>query len=280
MNSSKTINVDFLLTQPRTLLLDAYGVLVDEQGALKGAIDFINKLNQSHKPYFILTNSASDLPTRMAEKFQARGLAIDAQRIISAGLLLSDYVQQHQLQGAKALVLGTQGSQAYAQQAGLELATPEQDAHLIIIADQAGFPLLDHLDAALNLMITHFDRQQALHLILCNPDLLYPHSGGRFGLTSGALAAMLEAVIQQRYGQQQAGFVRLGKPYAPIFQAAAQRAATRELLMVGDQLSTDILGAKNFGIPAVLVKTGLGQQAWQTAQVQPDYVLAGLSPNQ
>jgi len=276
MNTGKTIDVQFLLEQPRVLLLDAYGVLVDEQGALSGAIGFIEKLNQSNKPYFILTNSASDLPTSMAAKFQARGLIIDMQRIISSGLLLSDYVQQHQLQGKNALVLGTTGSKAYAQQAGLNVVEPKHDVQVIVIADQAGFPLLDTMDTALNLILQHFDQQQPLHLILCNPDLLYPHSNGCFGLTSGALAVMLEVVIKQRYGEQQAGFVRLGKPYAPIFQAAAQRAGTQELLMVGDQLNTDIRGAKQFGIPAVLVQTGLGQQAWQTAEIQPDYLLADL----
>ena len=47
-------------------LLDAYGELVRGGGALPGAVEFIEWLNRSGKPYFILTNNVAKLPATAA----------------------------------------------------------------------------------------------------------------------------------------------------------------------------------------------------------------------
>ena len=76
-------------------------------------------------------------------------------------------------------------------------------------------------------------------------------------------------------GRDDLRFTRLGKPNAPIFQEALRQAGTTDVVMVGDQLGTDILGANRLGIPSALVTTGLSslddcetQQIWPTLVVQ------------
>jgi len=97
----------------------------------------------------------------------------------------------------------------------------------------------------------------------------------QYGLTSGALAAMLEAVIQEHYPEQPIQFERLGKPHSPLFAAAARKTGGK-MVMLGDQLSTDILGAQRFGIPAALVMSGLARELTKTATTIPDYVIESL----
>jgi ribonucleotide monophosphatase NagD (HAD superfamily) len=46
--------------------------------------------------------------------------------------------------------------------------------------------------------------------------------------------------------------------------------------MLGDQLATDILGAKRFGIDAALVQTGLAREFQVDAKIVPDYILPSL----
>ena len=79
------------------LLLDAYGVLVNADGALPGAVAFIDGLNQSDHPYYILTNDASRLPATCAARYNALGVPIPAERVITSGSLIAGYFRQHDL---------------------------------------------------------------------------------------------------------------------------------------------------------------------------------------
>ncbi len=262
------------------LLLDAYGVLVDESRALPHAPALIAHLNESQKPYYVLTNSASQLPDTMAGGFRARGLPIPPGRIIASGQLLGPYFEKHDLQGRCCLVLGTEDSQQYVRMAGGEVVAPaaENDAEVVVIADQVGFPIPEALDETLSIVLRRLDERQPLHLLLCNPDLLYPKAPGRFGFTAGGLAAMFEAVLRERYVGRDVGFVRLGKPYGPIFDEAVRRAGTRNLVMVGDSLVTDILGAHRAGLDSALVDSGLASLRlgmWTHGPV-PTYILRSL----
>ena len=66
--------------------------------------------------------------------------------------------------------------------------------------------------------------------------------------------------------------------HAPMFEEAVRRAGTREMVMVGDQLATDILGAQSSGIHSALLDEGLARAAshgWPQ-EIAPNYLLASL----
>ncbi|MGF1613255.1 MAG: HAD-IIA family hydrolase [Gammaproteobacteria bacterium] len=280
-SSALEIDMASLIQRYPCLLLDAYGVLLDKAGPLPGAGALIQYLNATGKPYYVLSNTASTLPQRMAQSLEDIGLPVPPQRLITSGLLLSPYFQRYGLVGGGCIVLGTEDSVAYVTQAGGTVVSPDtrEPVDAVIIADQAGFPLLEALDDTLSVVLREFDRQAPLHLVLCNPDLIYPRSPGRFGFTAGGFAAMFESVLRERYPEQSHGFVRLGKPFQMMFEEAVVRAGTRDLVMIGDQLATDILGANRFGIDSVLVSTGLGSAARKIRRkggILPNYVLSSL----
>ncbi|MCU0936673.1 MAG: HAD hydrolase-like protein [Gammaproteobacteria bacterium] len=280
MKISPPVPTDVRALQARYsgLLLDAYGVLVDESGALPGANALIERMNYAGKAYFVLTNSASHLPETMSEMLGRRGVPVPAERIVSAGSLLGPHLAAQGLTGRRCFVLGTPDAFRYAERAGgLPVEPgPAADAEILLIADQAGFPLPEGLDYAVTLCLRRLDAGLPLHLVLCNPDLLYPKAPGQFGITAGALAAVIEAVLTERYPGVGHRFARLGKPYAPIFEEAARRAGTRNLVMIGDQLATDILGARRFGIDSALVASGLAPPAYPSPDMTPTWWLAGL----
>ncbi len=260
------------------LLLDAYGVLVDESGALPGAAALIERLNRAGKAYFILTNSASHLPETMAEMLGRRGIPVPAERVVSAGSLLGPHLVAQGLTGRRCFVLGTPDAFRYAERAGSVPVEPgpAADAEVLLIADQAGFPLPEGLDYAVTLCLRRLDAGLPLHLVLCNPDLLYPKAPGQFGITAGSLAAVIEAVLAERYPGAGHRFARLGKPYAPIFEEAIRRAGTRDLVMIGDQLATDIRGARGVGIDSALVASGLAPPDYPSPDMIPTWRLPGL----
>jgi ribonucleotide monophosphatase NagD (HAD superfamily) len=49
------------------------------------------------------------------------------------------------------------------------------------------------------------------------------------------------------------------------------------VLMVGDRVSTDIVGARRAGIPSVLVKTGEFKASDLRGDVQPDYMVNAIN---
>jgi ribonucleotide monophosphatase NagD (HAD superfamily) len=68
---------------------------------------------------------------------------------------------------------------------------------------------------------------------------------------------MLEAALTLRFGASAPRFTPLGKPQPGLFAEAARRAGTRRLVMLGDQLETDVRGAAAFGIDSVWVGGGV-----------------------
>jgi HAD superfamily hydrolase (TIGR01450 family) len=262
MDKLPQITIEKLIDQYEVLLLDAYGVLVHSSGILAGAVELIAKLNRAPKPYYILTNDASRLPTTAAAQFQSMGLAIEADRIITSGAMLKGYFAKNRLIGSRCVVLGPEDSVRYVESAGGVVVCPQETFDVLVIGDESGFPFLDTVDTVLTGLIRKLDQDENVHLVLPNPDLIYPKSDRRFGITGGCIALILEAALHQRYpGRSHLHFDRLGKPQAVIFKEALRRSGTRNMVMIGDQLATDIRGAQGFGLDSVLVGSGITHAA-------------------
>jgi ribonucleotide monophosphatase NagD (HAD superfamily) len=150
---------------------------------------------------------------------------------------------------------------------------------VLVIGDQSGFPFLETVDTALSTLFRRLDRQQNVHLVLPNPDLIYPEADGSFGIASGSVAVMFEAALHWRYPHRyDLCFTRLGKPHEAMFTEALRRSGTRDMVMIGDQLETDIRGARAFGLDAVWVSTDVIAAALTTipAHRRPTYRLCSL----
>ena len=280
MNQIENIHIDALMTKYAVLLIDAYGVLVHTSGALPGAARVIETLNRTHKPYYILTNDASKLPLTSARLFQSFGLAIAADKIITSGSLLADYFNRHQLQGSACAVLGPEDSARYVELAGGKVVAASNRFEVVVIGDEAGFPFLETVDTVLSGLFKSIDSGANVHLVLPNPDLIYPKADQNFGIASGSIALILEAALQRRYPDRpELRFTRLGKPHAAIFNEALKRSGTRNMVMIGDQLETDIRGAVEFGIDSALVDTGVARTNPDDAggSFQPTYYLDSLN---
>lgn len=272
------VTIDELLARHRTLLLDAYGVLLHHGGPLPGARALIDRLNRERREYFILTNDASRLPVTGAARFASMGLEIPARRLITSASLLGRHFAERGLAGARVVVLGPEDSRGYVVEAGGIPVGPEDErASVVVVCDEVGYSFVETVDETLTLLFLRLDRGLPVQLVVPNPDLIYPKRERAYGFTAGAIAALVEAALRQRYPDRpELGFVRLGKPNRPIFEEAARRAGgTDGMVMVGDQLGTDVKGALDFRIPAALVETGLDRYR-PDGPVQPSYLLRDL----
>jgi HAD superfamily hydrolase (TIGR01450 family) len=278
MEPIPTVRVLQLLDRYAVILLDAYGVLVTTDRALPGAIRLLDHLHRTGKPYFVLTNDATKPPDVAAARYAGFGLTILPERIVSSGSLLAPYFAENRLRGRRCIVLGPEGAHHYVQEAGGIVVAPDQPFEVLVVADQTGFPFLETVDTVLTGLIRRIDRGDRVHLLLPNPDLVYPKPDG-FGFTSGSVALIIEAALQLRYpNHEDLRFKALGKPQPRLYAEAARRCGHRDLVMIGDQLATDIAGANAFGIDSALVGGGVSvTPSPSTADgPRPSYLLAGL----
>jgi HAD superfamily hydrolase (TIGR01450 family) len=254
------VTISQLIASYDALALDAFGVLVDESGAGEESRRLINHLNRIHKPYWIVTNGSSREPAQMAAYYQRLGLAVPPGRVITSGCLLMDYFKEQSLQGTRVACLGTTGSRNMVEQAGGRLVDPlkEGSFDVLVVSNQTEYPFLETIDAVISAIIRQRDDGKVVRLVLTNPDLIYPKGKAAFGITSGAIALLIEQVLAVRYpGSRDNLFVRLGKPFAPIFKMLCSVAQTRNIVMIGDQIDTDIQGARSYGLDAVLYTRGV-----------------------
>lgn len=262
------------------VLLDAFGVLVDGSGALPGAVALIAELERRARPYAIVSNDASRSRATFARGFAALGLQVPAERFVTSGTLLPAYFRDRGLAGARTCVLGTEDSCAFVREGGgvpVELAAGmEIDA--VAVCDDAGTPFLDGMELALSAIVRAVESGRRPALVVPNPDLVYPKGSGELGFTAGAMAVLIEIALARRLPNVQLVFDRLGKPEPHLFAAAAQHLgiAADRLVMIGDQLETDIAGARAAGIATALLA---GISRWDpTSQVAPTYLLGTIEP--
>ena len=271
------------------LLIDAYGVLVDGSGALPGAVELIANLNDRGTPFAIVTNDASRSQATYVTRFASLGLAIPAERIVTSGSLLPGYFRDRGLAGARTLVLGTPDSFAYVRDGGgvpveidlgrrsksgsLHLA-PGLEIDAVAICDDAGTPFLEGIELALSACVRAVEAGRTPALVLPNPDLVYPKGGGELGFTAGAMALLVETALARRFPDAGLVFDRLGKPEPHLFLEGQRRVGGR-VVMIGDQLETDVAGANAAGIDVAL---HAGVSRWQPgARATPTYLLDALT---
>ena len=275
------VTVDELIARYDVFFLDAYGVLVAANGALPGAATFLERLQSAGKEALIVSNDASRSPETSARRYNGFGLPVRADRILTSGLLLRDHFAKAGLTGARCIVLGTEDSQDYVRQAGGVPATFTDDtASVVVVADDDGYPFLESGNDVATVLLRRLARGQETSLVLPNPDVVFPSGPDTFGITAGAIAAALEAVLRIRDVAGTCRFVPLGKPHRPMFEAAAARfpgVDLKKMVMLGDQLGTDILGAQRFGIDSVLVETGVARfSQLADSTVRPTFTMAGV----
>jgi HAD superfamily hydrolase (TIGR01450 family) len=277
-------SVDELVARYDVFLLDAYGVLVTTRGALDGAAAFLDRLTRDGREWLIVSNDASRSIETTTTRYREFGLPVTPQRILTSGGLLPAHFEREGLDGACCVVLGTPDSRDYVRSAGGIVVDAGDDRASVCVVcgvyEEPGAPFLEVVNQTISLVLRRLGRGESMRFILPNPDIVYPSDVTTFSFTAGGLAALFEAVIRLRDPDGRYQFEPLGKPHAPMFDAALERLGRpdkRRVVMVGDQLVTDILGASRAGIDSVLIETGVSRRTdLARAPATPTWVLRDL----
>ena len=258
------------------ILLDAFGVLVDDAGAIPGAVAFIDHLVERKKDFFILTNGSKFTPEVSAAGYRKKGLKIEDHQVLSSGSLLKDWATAKGYEGRNAWVLGPESSLQVVVNAGLKPVDFQLDADCLVLTNQDGFNFPGDLDTLISRLFDLHGRGKSVELVCPNPDVVYPLKSGQFGITTGALAVLMETSLHALLGSGSPKFTYLGKPFPPLFEKGTANFKGKRICLIGDQLTTDIKGANDFGIASILVTTGITKEVKAESEIKPHFILKNL----
>jgi HAD superfamily hydrolase (TIGR01459 family) len=269
-------------------ILDQWGVLHDGTSPYPGAAECLQHLHTAGKRIVVLSNSGKREADNL--KLMARmGFDVSVlERLVTAGEEARTALQAradafHRALGRRCFAFTRGGDRTLLEGIDLDLVDHVEDADFLAVVgiDSPQRSLADYeteLVAAV---------QRRLPMVCANPDI--------FRLTPLGITDA-QGVLALRYEALGGHVFYHGKPYPAIYKSclAALGCKPEAVIMVGDSVDHDVLGASRARIASALIPGGvhgpaLGvawgelprEEAWRTfaadACSQPDYLLAAFN---
>lgn len=242
------------------LLIDLDGVLYVEDAVTPGAVQAIHFLREKQIAYRFMTNTTVMPLRQLHQKLLRLGFPARPEEIISPPRAAVQYLRR---QGNPSCFL------AIMEETKQDFAEFRQtDNHPdFIVAGKLGA----RWDYSLMNKLFHWMIEGA-ELIALHKDR-YTMGENGLQIEFGAFIAGLEYAT----GKQA---VVMGKPAAAFYQTALQDMGVppERVIMIGDDLVSDVQGAQNIGVRGVLVKTGKYHEELAAASaIQPDDIIDSIA---
>lgn len=243
-------------------LFDLDGVLYRGAEPIEGAAETLDTLRRLGKRLAFVTNNSSRTPEAIAAHLIGLGIDARANEVETSALTTAQLL--HGRAVVSAYVVGEDGLRTALAAAGVTVVDGSgADAETVVVGWDRGF---DYGTLATACVLI----QRGASLVASNADASYPVADGLVLPGAGAILAAIQTATGVNAEV-------VGKPNAPIFRAALQRAGGGRPLVIGDRLDTDIEGARRLAWDSLLVLTGITTGAdLQTATSKPTYVVEHL----
>jgi HAD superfamily hydrolase (TIGR01458 family) len=249
----------------RGVLLDLDGVLYSGDDPVPGAVATVAWLRREGLPFLYLTNTTSRPRQTIADKLTAMGIAADVDQILTPAVAATAWMRRHGVEHPALFVPRATASEF----AGLDpsLDGAEQGAGAVVVGDLGPGWDFATLNRAFRLLMGA-GRPPLIALGLTR----YWRADDGLRLDAGAFVRALEYACGRTA-------VVLGKPDPAFFRAAVEHLHLdpEHVVMVGDDIHTDVGGAQRAGLTGVLVRTGKYSPSDLTGDVSPDATLDSIA---
>lgn len=243
-------------------LIDLDGTIYRGSEPIPAGRRFVEQLQARQIPFLFLTNNTTKTPETVANRLANEfSIHVGPETVYTATLATIDYLNDAN-KGKKVYVIGEPGLIEPILAAGYvwEDETPDY----VVVGLDTDVTYEKFVVATLAI-------QKGATFIGTNPDKNIPTERGLLP-GAGSVIAMIEASTQQKA-------IYIGKPEAIIMEKAVETLGMEKanVLMVGDNYTTDILAGINNGIDTLLVLSGFTQKAdVPTLPVPPTYLVDSL----
>lgn len=243
----------------KAFMIDIDGVLYQGDRVIDGAVEAVNFLQKNFK-CMLVTNTTRMSKTTLLRRLRVSRFMIKQEQLVTPVSVTIEYIKS--LGGKKVFLIAEGDTETEFRNNGMELT---EDADFVVVG-------LDRNLTYEKLNTAFLKIFRGAQLIAMHEDKLGP-LGRLPSMSVGPFVRALEYATGKKA-------IVIGKPNPRFFQAALKQLGTKptETVMIGDSITSDILGAKNVGLRTILVKTGnYSTEDLESSSIKPDVVVDSIS---
>ena len=240
------------------LLIDIDGVLVVSWESIPGAREAVDALRSTGLPMRFATNTTSRTRAEVAAGLAAAGMAVEPEEILTAPAATAAFLRAEHA-GARCFLINE--GDLSADLAGVELVAGGP-ADVVVLGGAGPAYSYEALNQAFRLL------RDGAALVAMHRNLAWMTADGMQLDTGGFVRGLEEAACVEA--------TVVGKPSPDFFATAAAvlEVDAGSVVMVGDDVVNDVLGAQAAGMRGILVRTGkFEESALEGLERQPDLIL-------
>ncbi len=264
MDTSHTDRLRRLVERTKGFIFDLDGTLYLGDHLLPGAAEALSGLRAAGKKVAFVSNKPIGTRQEYAEKLNRLGIPCSIDEVINSSLVAARWLQKHH-PGAKCFPVAEPPVVNDLLAHGLHISEDPEQIDVVVVS----------FDRTFEYRKLEIAYRAALHgaaLMATNPDRTCPMPG--YNLPDAAcMIAAIEACTERKVEPI------VGKPSPIMLQEALDILGLEapDCAMVGDRLETDMKMARDAGLEAILVLSGVAKvEDVERLGVEPDVVLSGV----
>lgn len=245
-----------------SFLIDINGVLYVGKKPVDGAADTIDFLREKEYRFRFISNATRACRETLCEKLRNFGFNISETEIFSAPIAAVRYIKNSRKNRCFLLTTGD----VHKDFKNVEIILTEEKPDFVVVGDAGDAFTFENLNTAFNLLL------EGAELIAMEKDRYWRTLKG-LELSAGPFVTALEYATDKKA-------VVVGKPSKSFFKLALDdmNAEPGKTAVIGDDIVTDIEGAKRFGMDGILVKTGkYRKDIVEKSKIKPDKILDSIA---
>lgn len=231
------------------ILTDIDGTLYFKGKTIPNSVETISKLREAGIKLLFLTNTDSKSPYTVIKTLEEYGFTICKDEIFTPIIAVKEFLNNHPNKTSYFVTTKEVAEELREFQQVKNSAIPD----FVIIGDFHDDWNINRLNLAFKYVL------KGAKLLGTQGNIYYLDRSGEPVIDTGSFVNMIANAANVTP-------IILGKPSREFFQQALEKLSlnANEVLVIGDDLESDIQGAINAGIRGILVKTGKGQFANST----------------
>jgi phosphoglycolate/pyridoxal phosphate phosphatase family enzyme len=239
----------------KAVVFDLDGTIYFGNTLATGSRELIDYLKNINIGVFYFTNNSIKSREDIFLKLKNLGLKLSLDEVYNSSYAAAVYIKENAIK--QVYCVGSKGLVHELESNGIVVLSNGEDVDAVVVGLDTGFNY-DNIAKALNCL------QKGCKLIACNRDRNYPIENNRLLPGCGPLVAAIEYAACR-----QADYV-IGKPNTYILKLLTREHGLKndEIMIVGDNYESDIMMAKSYGSPSVLIADGFASDFKDTVVVK------------
>ena len=253
------------MKEKKLYLFDIDGTLLLGDKIIDGCKEILEEIKRQNKKFIFITNNSTRTADEYVEFFERLGIRTEPENFITAFTATIDYLKKN-FYGKKVFVLGTKSLRNELKNNNIIVTEKYEEGISCALASfdiELTYKKIEEMCRVL--------RDDKVEFIATNPDLVCPVEGGYIP-DCGSICGMIENAVKRkpRY---------IGKPNTIMVDMSMKQAnvSKKEVIIVGDRLSTDILCGIKSGVDTASVFTGeVNPDEIRNSDIKPTYVFNNI----